>query len=420
MGREISLRRRIVAAYTLLAVVVCLFFAMVVHFTVRETEKNLVERRLASIAEWQFARKLEGGNPELPPGIQVYTGAAIPVQLSRLPSGFHDVTGETGTLDVLSSTSLRGERFVAVDEIGAFRKIEREAQGALGLGILLSIALAVALGRLTAGRVVAPLTELAGAVERDELDERSRALTLNDEIGMLARTFASRTAQLHQFLFRERLFTGDVSHELRTPLTVILGAAEVLATRLGGHPELSPVVERIHRTVLDTADLVAALLLLSRSPEALDAPRLGLLALVEREIERCRPLLVGKPVSLVLRDPQETWVYARPELAGMAIGNLLRNACHYTERGEVAVRLTGSSLEIEDTGPGLPSCVRAQLFDRFVRGERESQSGAGLGLAIVKRISEHLAWAVRLEERVGGGSRFVLLFPEMNALGPRI
>ena len=412
MGREISLRRRIVAAYTLLAVAVCLFFAMVVYFTVRETEKNLVERRLASIAEWQFARKLEGGNPELPPGIQVFAGADIPLELSQLPSGFHDVTVATRTLDVLSSTSSRGERFVAIDEIGAFRKIEREVLGALGLGIFLSIALAVALGRLTAGRVVAPLTELAGAVERDELDERSRALALNDEIGVLARTFASRTAELRQFLLRERLFTGDVSHELRTPLTVILGAAEVLAARMGDQPELAPVIERIHRTVLDTADRVAALLLLSRSPEALDAPRLGLLALVEREVERCRPLLMGKPVELILRDPEEAWVYARPELAGMAIGNLLRNACHYTERGEVTVLLTRSSLAIEDSGPGLPSSVREQLFDRFVRGDRESQSGAGLGLAIVKRISEHLVWDVRLEDRPGGGSRFVLLFPK--------
>lgn len=172
------------------------------------------------------------------------------------------------------------------------------------------------------------------------------------------------------------------------------------------------MVERIHLTVLDTSDRVPALLLLSRSPEALDAPQLGLLALVEREVERCPPLLVGKPVELNLRDPEEAWVYARPELTGMAIGNLLRNACYYTERGEVTVLLTGSSLVIEDTGPGLPSSVRAQLFDRFVRGERESQSGAGLGLAIVKRIWEHLAWDVRLEDRPGGGSRFVLLFPK--------
>ena len=410
MRREISLRRRIVAAYTLLAAAVCLLFAMVVYFAVRETEKNLVERRLASIAEWQFARKLQGGNPELPPGIRVFAGADIPTELLQLHSGFHDVTVATRTLDVLSSVSSQGERFVAIDEIGAFKKIEREVVGALGLGILLSIVSAVVLGRLTAGRVVAPLTELADAVERNELDERSRALTLNDEIGVLARTFASRTAQLHQFLLRERLFTGDVSHELRTPLTVILGAAEVLAARVGDHPELAPVVERIHRTVLDTADRVAALLLLSRSPKALDAPRLGLRALVEREVERCRPLLAGKPVELILRDPEEAWVYARPELAGMAIGNLLRNACHYTERGKVTILLTSSSLVIEDTGPGLPSSVREQLFERFVRGERESQSGAGLGLAIVKRISEHLAWDVRLDSRPGGGSRFVLSF----------
>lgn len=412
MSREISLRRRIVAAYTLLALAICLFFAMLMYFTVRETEQDLVEGRLASIAEWQFARKLEGGNPELPPGIRIFAGADIPAELSQLPSGFHDVTVSNRTLDVLSSSTSRGEHFVAIDDIGAFRKIQIEVVSALGLGIFLSIGLAVALGHLTAGKVVAPLTELAGAVERDELDERSRALTLNDEIGVLARTFASRTTQLHQFLLRERLFTGDVSHELRTPLTVILGAAEVLKARMGDHPDLAPVIERIHRTVIDTADRVAALLMLSRSPEALDAPRLGLLVLVEREVERCRPLLVGKSVELILRDPEEAWVYARPELAGMAIGNLLRNACHYTEQGDVTVLLTGSSLVIEDTGPGLPSSVRAQMFDRFVRGERESQSGVGLGLAIVKRISEHLGWDVRLEDRPGGGSRFVLLFPK--------
>lgn len=410
MSREISLRRRIVAAYTLLAVAVCLFFAMVVYFTVRETEKNLIERRLASIAEWQFARKLEGSVPELPPGIQIFVGPDIPTELSPLLPGFHDVTVAIRTLDVLSGTTSRGERFVAVDDIGEFRQPEGEVMGALGLGIFLSVALAVALGRLTAGSVVARLTELASALERDELDERSRTLTLNDEIGLLARAFASRTAQLHQFLLRERLFTGDVSHELRTPLTVILGATEILAARVGDHPEIAPVVERIHRTVLDTSDRVAALLLLSRSPETLEAPRLGLMTLVEREVERCRPLLMGKPVELNLRALEEAWVYARPELAGMAIGNLLRNACHYTERGEVTVLLTCNSLVIEDTGPGLPISVRAHLFDRFVHGERESQSGAGLGLAIVKRISEHLRLEVRFEDRSGGGSRFVLAF----------
>ena len=410
MRREGSLRRRIVAAYALLAVAVCGLFAMVVYFTVREIETHLVERRLASIADWQLARRRQGVAPELPPGVGFYAGAAIPAAMLALPAGFQDLKEGARTLHVFSGTS-KGERFVAIDEIGEFKKIEREVLLALGLGILASALLAVLLGRLTAGRVIAPVTALAEAVEQDALDGRAPSLMLNDEIGVLARTFAARTAELRRFLVRERLFTGDVSHELRTPLTVILGAAEVLAARVGDRPELVAAVERIQRTALDTADRVGALLLLSRSPESLDAPRLALLPLVEKEMDRCRPLIAHKPVQLAIAERAETCVFARSELAGMAIGNLMRNACYYTNQGEITVRLRPESLVIEDTGPGLPSAVRSQLFERFVRGDGDQEGGAGLGLAIVKRISEHLGWDIRLEDRAGGGSRFVLTFP---------
>ena len=410
MRREGSLRRRIVAAYALLAVAVCGLFAMVVYFTVREIETHLVERRLESIANWQLVRRRQGVAPELPPGVGFYAGAAIPAAMLALPAGFQDLKEGARTLHVFSGTS-KGERFVAIDEIGEFKKIEREVLLALGLGILASALLAVLLGRLTAGRVIAPVTALAEAVEQDALDGRAPSLMLNDEIGVLARTFAARTAELRRFLVRERLFTGDVSHELRTPLTVILGAAEVLAARVGDRPELVAAVERIQRTALDTADRVGALLLLSRSPESLDAPRLALLPLVEREMDRCRPLIAHKPVQLAIAERAETCVFARSELAGMAIGNLMRNACYYTNQGEITVRLRPESLVIEDTGPGLPSAVRSQLFERFVRGDGDQEGGAGLGLAIVKRISEHLGWDIRLEDRAGGGSRFVLTFP---------
>lgn len=410
MPREGSLRRRIVAAYALLALAVGGLFALVVFFTVREIETHLVERELAAIAQWQLARRGQGVAPELPPGVSFFAGAAIPVDMRDLALGFQDLGQGKRTLHMLSGVS-KNERFVVAEEVGEFKKIEHEVLLALGLGILASALLALLLGRLTAGQVIAPVIALAQAVEHDALEAGAPSLMLDDEIGVLARTFAARTAQLRQFLVRERLFTGDVSHELRTPLTVILGAAEVLAARVGSRPELMAAVERIQRTALDTADRVGALLLLSRSPEALDAPRLALLPLIEREIERCRPLLAGKPVELGMQGREETWVFARPELAGMAIGNLLRNACHYTVQGEITVLLKPGSLVIEDTGPGLPRTVRDQLFERFVRGDNDDESGAGLGLAIVKRICEHLGWDIRLEDRAGGGSRFVLTFP---------
>ena len=411
MWLDRSLRGRIVAAYALLAVAVCSFFAVVVFFAVQEVEKYLVQKRLASIAEWHLARQLRGIAAELPPGLAVFAGSAVPASMRALPPGFHELAAGRRTLHVLVGTGGNGVQFAAVDEISDFERIEREVLRALGAGVLVSVLLAALLGRMTASRVIRPVTALADAVRQDALDERAPSIALNDEIGMLARAFAARTAELKRFLVRERLFTGDVSHELRTPLAVILGASEVLSARLGDRSDLAALVERIQRAARDTTDRVGALLLLSRAPDALDAPRLALLPLVQLEIERCSPLLSGKPVQLAFEQQEEAWTFARPELAGMAIGNLLRNACQYTEQGKITVRLKAGSLVIEDTGPGLPESVRAQLFERFVRGADDKESGAGLGLAIVKRIVEHLGWDIRIEASDSGGSRFVLSFP---------
>jgi signal transduction histidine kinase len=215
---------------------------------------------------------------------------------------------------------------------------------------------------------------------------------------------------LQQFLNRERLFTGDVSHELRTPLTIILGASEVLNAQLADRPELLAASERIRRAAADTAERVSALLLLSRAPETLDAPKIELRSLVEREMKRCKPLLLGKAVECELDAPQEVWLHARPELVSIALGNLLCNAYQYTDVGTVNIRLADDSLVIEDSGTGIPDSVRARLFERFVRGDNDRQSGTGLGLAIVKRVTDHLKWEIRLETRADTGSRFILKF----------
>lgn len=404
-----SIRNRIVAAYGWLAAALCCAFALVVFFSVRETQQNLLQDRLSAIAHWQTQLHRQGVQAPLPPGLSFHQGPAIPPLYAALPAGFSDLA-RGGTALLVLRGDADGQPFVAVDEIGDFEKIRRDILLALGLGIAGAVVLAIVLGRLTAGQVIAPLSRLAQAVQRNQLGNDPQQLLLDDEIGLLARALTAHTDELQQFLVRERLFVGDVSHELRTPLAVMLGAAEVLATRVADRPEAAAAAERIVRTARDTADRIGALLLLSRSPESLDAPPTLLRPLIEREIDRCRPLLVGKPVLLDLQAPVEVTVAARPELAAMAIGNLLRNACHYTEHGRVVVTLRGDSLSIEDTGPGLPAAVRAQLFERFVRGDSAQPPGAGLGLAIVKRICQHLRWEVQLQDAAGGGSRFVITF----------
>ncbi len=272
------------------------------------------------------------------------------------------------------------------------------------------VLLALAIARASANRIIAPLTTLAEAVQRDDLTIHPGLFAAADEIGVLARAFEARTTQLANVLMRERFFTADVSHELRTPLTVILGAAELLAARLAEYPDLWAAAERIRRTSAETSVRVSALLQLARAPESIQSSVLALRGLVEQEIERCRPLLDGKPVALEFESPDDVWVHAAPDLAAIAVSNLLRNACHFTQRGSVRVALGPDALVIEDTGPGVPHEVRRRLFEPFVRGSDNSYTGSGLGLSIVKRVAEHLGWTIRLDDAPHGGSRFTLKF----------
>ncbi len=402
-----SLRNRIVAAYALLAVAVCLFFATMVFFARQQIEKHVVHRRLETVAQWRLDRADTPMAAEMTPEIAFYRGNAMPAGLAALPPGFQEVEDGGRTLDVLVGHTPSGERFVAVDLVSDFERIEKKLLAGLALCIAAAALLAAVLARVTAGRVISPVTGLAEAVRQGLLTPGQVLLARQDEIGQLARAFAERTDELERVLTRERLFTGDVSHELRTPLAVILGAAEVLQSRVHNQPELQAAVERIERTARDTAHRVSALLLLSRAPEVLDTPRIDLLPLARRELERCEPLVAAKPVRLRLDASGPCCTFVRPELAEMILGNLLRNACLYTERGEVLLRLRPGLVEVQDSGPGLPASVRAQLFERHVRGaDHAGDGGSGLGLSIVKRIVEHLGWDIRYETPPDGGSRF--------------
>lgn len=411
-----SLRSRITAAYVLLACAVCCAFAGAAIYVVGSIEDRLIDERLARTADRLQARMRDGRGMDLPPNVTLYRGSDIPAPFQNRAPGRYDMPKNGVSVNVL----VRGtgsDMFVLTDNDADFEGIKWDAYAALGAAFLACLALAVLLGRMTASRVIAPVTALAQAVQEDRTPSDYPALNSRDEMGVLARAFSERTTQLQQFLQRERWFVGDVSHELRTPLTVMLGAAEVMSARARGQPELVEIAERIRRTAVDTTERVSAMLLLSRAPELVDAPLTPLVPLIRQEMERCQPLLEGKDVRMTLDAPNEVHVYGRPELVSIAIGNLIRNACQFTERGTVTIRLEPQQVVVEDTGVGIPQAIKERVFERFVRANPETTTGSGLGLAIVRRVAEHLGWAVSLEDIPGGGSRFSLALPSSVAVG---
>jgi signal transduction histidine kinase len=404
-----SLKQRVARSFMLLAVVIAGSFTLFAGIMVEAVEAQLVDTQMERLIETMIEQRRHDQLTEMEADMKFFVGDAIPRTLRDAPPGTHEVmlNGEKAQALVVVSG---GERFALVREMSDFERTELVIFTALGTGFLTSLLLAGGLGWLTARQVTAPVIALTDAVSRNAPPDALPSVHAEDEIGILARAFAKRTEELQNFLMRERLFTGDVSHELRTPLTIILGAAELLKAQLADHPQQLAVAERLRRVASEASVRVSALLLLSRSPQHLDAPCIPLHLLVQSELERWQPLLQGKPVQCRFEPAPPVWVHVHPELAGIVVGNLLRNACQHIDSGMITIRLAADSLTIEDDGPGLPPAVRERLFGRFVQSNSNATEGTGLGLSIVKRFSEQIGWDIDYQAPPTGGSRFILRF----------
>lgn len=410
MNMNNSLKQRIAYGFVLLAIILSGFFCLVSYIAVEVIESQVINERLDKVADTLIAHHLRHEAFDAPPEVTFFANNAVPRELHGVEPGFHELL--LGQREVQALLRIEnGNRYAIVQDMTEFENTEFIIFSSLGAGFVSSLMLAVVLGLATARRIVAPVTALADAVGANASPLNLPSLDADDEIGVLARALARRTTESQQFLMREQLFTGDVSHELRTPLTIILGAAELLKSQLSDRPAQQAVAERLRRVATETADRISALLLLSRAPEQLQMPSITINPLIRAEINRYRPLLMDRPVSLRFEECGNIQINARPELVGIAIGNLLRNACQHTSEGEVLVKLENRQLVIADTGPGIPAAVRERLFERFVQGRSNAVEGTGLGLSIVKRVVEHLGWEIRLEDAEQGGSRFILSFP---------
>ncbi|MFC7299589.1 sensor histidine kinase [Herminiimonas aquatilis] len=408
-----SFRTRIAVAFALMALAICTFFSVAAYLAVEISEEQLIDERLINDTNQLIDRhqnNIVGSFAE----DNFYINEKIPELFRTLSDGVHEIEID-GNETTVFIRRVGSDIYASTNDTSAFEETEKLIFSAIAAGFITSLSIAIILGLYLSWLIVAPVTKLAAAVEKNEDCSELPSLDEENEIGTLARAFSRRSKKMQQFLADEKLFTGDVSHELRTPLTIMLGAAELLEVRLANLPEDLFVAKRITRVAAESAERVSALLLLSQSPEVLNVSQLLISHVVVREIDRYRQFLGEKPVSIEFDNINEdVWVFARNELAGIAIGNLIRNACQYTQQGIVRVTLRDDRIVIEDEGPGLPENVRVRLFARHVRGHGDEYVGSGLGLAIVKRVADHMGWTIEYESLETSGSKFTLFFPQVS------
>src|SRR5215475_16130917 len=296
----------------------------------------------------------------------------------------------------------------------------------LAMGIPFAVGLAIAGGYFLAGRVLAPvgaMADKAREITAESLAQRLPVDNAEDEFGRLAAVFNDTLSRLQDAFERLRRFTADASHELRTPLTAMRSVGEVALRNTRDAGAYRDVIGSMLEEVDRLTRLVESLLTLTRAdsgkiqltPESLD-----LTTLAGNVIDQLRVLADEKQQSLTLRAPTPIRAVGDAALMRQALMNLIHNAIKYTPAGgTISVELDAmnskqASIEVRDTGPGIPAAHRDRIFDRFYRvdaSRSREDGGVGLGLAIARWAIEANGGHIELASDGGDGSVFRILLP---------
>lgn len=219
-------------------------------------------------------------------------------------------------------------------------------------------------------------------------------------------------------------FLAAASHDLRQPLHALTLFTGLLRSEVS-KPEALDIVSNIDASVEGLQDLFNSLLDFSKLEAGIlavekDHFQIGsVLSSIENEFQ-----FEAESLGLSFYiEPCAEYVHTDPTLLGRIIKNLVSNALRYTREGSVVVlfkkRQATLSIEVRDTGLGIPKEHQEDIFEEFVQlhnPERDRAKGLGLGLSIVRALTELLDINLRMESAPGAGTSFFLDVP----LGKRL
>ncbi|MEP6485422.1 MAG: HAMP domain-containing sensor histidine kinase [Rudaea sp.] len=415
---KISLRARVAITFATLGFVVTTCVALAAEHFSESYVHRLILEMLRVEGEYLRSRYAQDGQTPHPRTQHFYVyndGAsgenAPPPELRALTIGDHEIEDVRGERHV-EVFDVNGHRLYVVLNLGLERARERRLARDLIALVLLGTGLSAWLGWAWAGRAIAPVRRLAAHVEVLEPSQNPvQPFAPNfaaDEVGALALAFDRYQEKLYEYIRRERAFTADASHELRTPLAVIRGALEVMLDSGECDPATESRLKRMQRGSDELRDLLDALLLLARSDE--------------RDLSAAASSDVGQIVDQLLRERRDAFnekhllidytqvdgvvVAAPARVLQIVIGNLLRAATQFAERGALGVDVKPQSLRIEHRSD--MTAAAAIPSDPRIGTERV------LGLSMIRRVCERWGWTLAEHTADNGDRTFELGFTITN------
>jgi two-component system sensor histidine kinase/response regulator len=224
-------------------------------------------------------------------------------------------------------------------------------------------------------------------------------------------------------------FLATMSHEMRTPLNGVIGMLELLVrTSLDGSQQnLATLAQNSARTLVLLINQLLDFSKMEAGRVELDQTPFNLHRLIEDllSLEAGPAHVKGLQVCGVVDHTIPTQLLGDGDRLRQVLLNLVNNAIKHTETGEVLLRVRRLEVnnyrlafEVIDTGVGIRKADRSQLFEPFTQADSSTTrafEGTGLGLAISHRLVDMLGGCLRVESKVGVGSRFFFELPFLEA-----
>ncbi|MBI5640493.1 MAG: HAMP domain-containing histidine kinase [Nitrospirae bacterium] len=263
-----------------------------------------------------------------------------------------------------------------------------------------------------------PLKRMKNAVESLALGDFSARVQIGskrDEIGRLAESFNFMAEALQREEALRRHLTSNIAHELRTPLTIMKANVEgiidgVVGNRDEGLESIRLEVEKLIRLVEGIEDITKAEASFFSQRENAG---IELRDFIRGLVAKLSPLAAEKGLEIRILNGLPVTVFTDPEKLERIIQNILTNAIKNTETGGIRIDYSADrdifSIEVRDTGIGIPEDKLSLVFRRFYHGDESK--GLGLGLAIVRELVDAMGGRIELQSREGEGSVFRVWLP---------
>jgi signal transduction histidine kinase len=417
---KVSIRWRIVIAFTLITLFVAGAFTLGIYKIVHAMEDELLSQEMDTKLRLIVANPTRSDDMLKDHGLRLFSKGApedpdISKYLVGLKPGFTEVEASPYSYYFYRQT-IQGKDYILVQDQSLYEDgFERNLFIALKSGFFLTILLGIIVGWLLARQIISPIVKLSEMFSHrtlDALDEAPIAHQFSqDEIGKVAQAFEDAYARVKDALWRERLFTSDVSHEFRSGLMIISSSCELLMqARTKDAPDYERI-ERIARASQEMQRLIESLLIVARAEYTATNPEKTqtLEQIAQEAFHRWQLAFQEKNIAFNLSTRQAPQLRLfNADLLMTALSNLLTNALNYTHSGKVEIVIDQNAISVVDTGIGIDSDKQGQVLKPFVRGNELPLDGLGMGLSLIHRICKNQGWHLSLFSEPGHGSTFTI------------